>query len=221
MATLDRREGLDHVVVLMFENRSFDNLLGRFYEPGEVASFEGVLGKELSNPIPGGPSMVLTVRSSRTGRREHEHAVPGPGRGVSARQHPVVRPSTREQPLAAGRADDLPVQRAARSGRADDGRFRHRLHQRLHRGDGSPADLRGVRPDHDWLHARADAGAVHARSRLRGVRPLVLEVPSQTFTNRSFFHSATSSGMLVNAPSGPSRSTTPRRRSSIASNRTG
>ncbi|MFD3701125.1 hypothetical protein ACFWUZ_34225 [Streptomyces sp. NPDC058646] len=43
---------LDHVVVLMFENRSFDNLLGRLYEPGEVASFEGVLGKELSNPIP-------------------------------------------------------------------------------------------------------------------------------------------------------------------------
>ena len=36
----------------MFENRSFDNLLGRLYEPGEVASFEGVLGRELSNPIP-------------------------------------------------------------------------------------------------------------------------------------------------------------------------
>jgi phospholipase C len=43
---------LDHVVVVMFENRSFDNLLGRLYEPGEVASFEGVIGKELSNPIP-------------------------------------------------------------------------------------------------------------------------------------------------------------------------
>jgi hypothetical protein len=37
----------------MFENRSFDNVLGRLYEPGEVSSFEGVLGKELSNPIPG------------------------------------------------------------------------------------------------------------------------------------------------------------------------
>ena len=29
-----------------------DNLLGRLYQPGEVESFEGVLGKELSNPIP-------------------------------------------------------------------------------------------------------------------------------------------------------------------------
>ena len=37
----------------MFENRSFDNLLGRLYQPGEVPSFEGVVGKELTNPIPG------------------------------------------------------------------------------------------------------------------------------------------------------------------------
>jgi phospholipase C len=36
----------------MFENRSFDNLLGRLYEPGEVASFEGVSGRDLSNPVP-------------------------------------------------------------------------------------------------------------------------------------------------------------------------
>ena len=31
----------DHVVSVMFENRTFDNLLGRLYQPGEVASFEG------------------------------------------------------------------------------------------------------------------------------------------------------------------------------------
>jgi phospholipase C len=48
----DRENALDHVVVVMFENRSFDNLLGRLYEPGEVASFEGVTGKDLSNPAP-------------------------------------------------------------------------------------------------------------------------------------------------------------------------
>jgi phospholipase C len=35
----------DHVVSVMFENRSLDNLLGRLYPPGEVASFEGVLGR--------------------------------------------------------------------------------------------------------------------------------------------------------------------------------
>ena len=47
-----RENALDHVVVVMFENRSFDHLLGRLYEPGEVESFEGVIGKDLSNPIP-------------------------------------------------------------------------------------------------------------------------------------------------------------------------
>src|SRR5277367_4535731 len=48
----DRRQALDHVVVVMFENRSFDHLLGRLYAPGEVKSFEGVTGKDLKNPIP-------------------------------------------------------------------------------------------------------------------------------------------------------------------------
>jgi phospholipase C len=43
---------MDHVVLVLFENRSFDNLLGRLYGPGEVPSFEGVIGKDLSNPIP-------------------------------------------------------------------------------------------------------------------------------------------------------------------------
>ena len=50
--TLAAENALDHVVVVMFENRSFDNLLGRLYEPGEVTSFEGVLDKDLSNPVP-------------------------------------------------------------------------------------------------------------------------------------------------------------------------
>ena len=50
--TADRQNALDHVVVIMFENRSFNNVLGRLYAPGEVASFEGVIGKDLRNPIP-------------------------------------------------------------------------------------------------------------------------------------------------------------------------
>jgi phospholipase C len=48
----DGAHRFDHVVSVMFENRSFDNLLGYLYDPGEVASFEGVAGRELSNPIP-------------------------------------------------------------------------------------------------------------------------------------------------------------------------
>ena len=47
-----RANAMDHVVLVLFENRSFDSLLGRLYQPGEVPAFEGVVGKELSNPIP-------------------------------------------------------------------------------------------------------------------------------------------------------------------------
>ena len=47
-----RDNAMDHVVLVLFENRSFDNLLGRLYQPGEVEAFEGVIGKDLSNPIP-------------------------------------------------------------------------------------------------------------------------------------------------------------------------
>jgi phospholipase C len=47
-----RAKAIDHFVLVLFENRSFDNLLGHLYRPGEVESFEGVLGRDLSNPIP-------------------------------------------------------------------------------------------------------------------------------------------------------------------------
>jgi phospholipase C len=47
-----RDNALDHVIVVVFENRSLDNVLGRLYGPGDGKTFEGVLGKDLSNPIP-------------------------------------------------------------------------------------------------------------------------------------------------------------------------
>jgi phospholipase C len=48
-----RANALDHVVVVLLEKRSLDNVLGRLYGPGDGKTFEGVIGKELSNPIPG------------------------------------------------------------------------------------------------------------------------------------------------------------------------
>jgi phospholipase C len=35
----------------MFENRSFDNVLGHLYGPEDGKTFEGVIGKDLTNPI--------------------------------------------------------------------------------------------------------------------------------------------------------------------------
>lgn len=53
---------IEHVVVLMLENRSFDNVFGWLYDPGNPSpfnvepppNFEGVYGKKLSNPGPKG-----------------------------------------------------------------------------------------------------------------------------------------------------------------------
>jgi phospholipase C len=53
---------IEHVVVLMLENRSFDNLLGWLYDPSNPApfnqappaNFDGVYGKDLSNLATGG-----------------------------------------------------------------------------------------------------------------------------------------------------------------------
>ncbi len=50
--------GFEHLVVLMFENRSFDNLLGFLYPPGSVPagqSFDGAANGDHSNASPGGP----------------------------------------------------------------------------------------------------------------------------------------------------------------------
>ncbi|MGO9892208.1 MAG: alkaline phosphatase family protein [Solirubrobacteraceae bacterium] len=50
--TVDRSHAMDHVVLVLFENRSFDNVLGHLYGPQDGKTFEGVIGKSLSNPIP-------------------------------------------------------------------------------------------------------------------------------------------------------------------------
>ena len=50
--TTDRSNAMDHMVVVLFENRSLDNVLGHLYGPEDGKTFEGVIGKDLSNPIP-------------------------------------------------------------------------------------------------------------------------------------------------------------------------
>ena len=40
------------MVVVLFENRSLDNVLGRLYGPDDEKTFDGVVGKDLNNPIP-------------------------------------------------------------------------------------------------------------------------------------------------------------------------
>jgi phospholipase C len=52
ISSMDRSRALDHIVVVLFENRSLDNVLGHLYGPHDGKTFDGVIGKNLSNPIP-------------------------------------------------------------------------------------------------------------------------------------------------------------------------
>jgi len=72
--------------------------------------------------------------------------------------------------------------------------------ERIRGGDRPAADLRGVLADHGVLPAGADARLVELAKGFACFDHWFCEVPSQTFTNRSFFHAASASGLVVNLP---------------------
>ncbi len=97
MPTPDRSHALDHVVLVLFENRSLDNMLGHLYGPEDGKNFDGVIGKNLSNPIPEWAEHSAerkTVPCSSTQRRPGlTDAAPGiaaTGRRLAALSHARV-----------------------------------------------------------------------------------------------------------------------------------
>jgi phospholipase C len=196
-----RDAAIDHVVVIMFENRSFDNLLGRLYQPGEVASFDGVTGRQFSNPIP-------EWAADAAGRTAVPYGVapgmntpsPDPGeeyQHVNTQLFGIIDPP--------GNRGQRPADMAAPYNAPADS-------ARPPTMDGFVADYistftaeTGKQPGYDD-YAQIMTGytpvQVPVTSALaRGFATFdhwFCEVPSQTFANRSFFHAATSSGYVVN-----------------------
>jgi phospholipase C len=196
-----RDNAIDHIVAIMFENRSFDNLLGRLYQPGEVASFDGVAGREFSNPIP-------DWAADGSGRTAVPYGVatnfntpsPDPGeeyQHVNTQLFGLIDPP--------GNRGKPPAQmQAPYNAPADPGRPPTM--------DGFVTDYistvtaeTGRQPGYDE-YAQIMAGYTPAQvpvtsALARGFATFdhwFCEVPSQTFANRSFFHAATSSGYVVN-----------------------
>ena len=139
MNTPGPENALDHVVVVMFENRSFDNLLGRLYEPGEVASFEGVIGKELSNPVPEWAEHQPDGGIVRYGIAPNMNT-PNPDSGeemphINTQLFGILDEENRFK-LAGGEV----LQRAARRPASDDGWLPGRLHQHVDGRTRAPAD---------------------------------------------------------------------------------
>ena len=121
MDKAETKKGLDtfdNVVVLMLENRSFDNLLGYLYDPKynkdgkgvlpKGKSFEGLQGKEHSNPVP----------PHAPGAEEHleiaAHPVPDACEGsrtppVKTRADGEPRPRPSGNPQAGSRHSEAPL----------------------------------------------------------------------------------------------------------------
>jgi phospholipase C len=188
----------------MFENRSFDNVLGLLYRSGETTSFEGVDGKSLSNPIPTGTPGAERGVVSMHPATNMDTPDPDPGE-----EYPHVNTQlfgTIAPPGNAQAADDklqppynLPADPASAppmDGFVTDyvNAFRWEL-GRLPKYDEYAEIMTYYTPEQlPVLSALAKGFACFDH--------WFCEVPSQTYTNRSFFHAASSSGFVNNGPAG-------------------
>jgi phospholipase C len=202
VAGTDGAHRFDHVVSVMFENRSFDNLLGHLYEPGEVASFEGAAGRELSNPIPSYapeaergvvPVHVATSMDAPNpdAGEEHPHTNTQLFGTVAPEDNRFLSYEKMQPPF---NAPDDPGREPTMDGFVLDyvNTFRSEI---------------GRLPGYDEY---AQIMACYTPEQIPVISTIAkgfatfdhwfCEVPSQTFTNRSFYHAASSSGLVVNPP---------------------
>ncbi|MGE5560146.1 MAG: alkaline phosphatase family protein [Chloroflexota bacterium] len=198
---------IDHIIVLMLENRSFDHMLGWLYDPGNPPPydrvprgqpFDGVSGKDLRNPIP--------LAAQTGGRREiavHRAAsptVPSPDPGEGYAHTNLQLWNTLLPP-------DNPCPP-----------FRHPYN--LSDAAPDPPPLTGFVTD--WYHKlkceREPTDYAHLAQIMACFTPARLpvlsalanqyavcdryfcSVPTQTLANRSFVLAATSSGIVDNEP---------------------
>lgn len=197
--------GFDHVVVLMFENRSFDNILGFLYENDELEgrTFDGLNQGSYSNLGPQGETIPAHVYEGETDK-VMRHPQPDPGEHyphVNTQIFDIVDPSTNGElfdhellpPYNAPVKDSVP----AMSGFVRDYVINYRElkkgkeptfdEYKVAMGSFSPAML----PVFSTIAKNfAVYDAWHCA------------VPSQTFCNRSFFHASTSHGFVTNKDHG-------------------
>ena len=201
MAAPDRSRALDHIVVTLFENRSLDNMLGHLYGPGDGKTFNGVIGKNLSNPIPAWaehgadrkvvPYTVATDMDSPNpdSGEEYQHTNTQLYNILSEENRfkvadgmtaPWNAPEAGQTPTMDGFVTDYISTFTAEMGRQPT----YEEYSQI---------MTGFTPD--------QVPVLNGLARAFGVFDhWFCEVPSQTFMNRSFWTAATSSGLTVNFP---------------------
>jgi phospholipase C len=199
--TRDRSHAVDHVVLVLFENRSFDNLLGHLYGPENEKNFEGVIGRDLSNPIPewaqhGADRRVVPY----TVATDMDSPNPDSGEEFPHTNTQLFNILNEENRFKV--AEDMTSPwNAPRSGQTPT-------------MDGFVTDYistftaeMGRQPTYDEYsqimtgYTPEQVPVLNGLARGFGVFDhWFCEVPSQTFMNRSFWTAATSSGFTVNSP---------------------
>jgi phospholipase C len=192
---------MDHVVVVLFENRSLDNMLGHLYGPEDGRAFEGVVGRGLSNPIPAWaedgaergvvPYTVATDMDSPNpdSGEEYPHTNTQLFGGLNEHNRfklgediaaPFNAPEPAQTPTMDGFVADYISCFTAEEGRQPT----YEEYAQI---------MTGYTPE--------QVPVLNGLARGFGVFDhWFCEVPSQTLPNRSFWTAATSSGFSVNAP---------------------
>jgi phospholipase C len=193
-AAADPLGKIKRIVVLMLENRSFDNVLGYLYDPKNEPpfdraprgqSFEGVSGKKLTNPVTGGDAEVTDCVDMVAPHPNPNEAFAD----VYCQMYNV------ESPLDPSKPVPEPSGPPSMQGFANNYGSAISAYKKAHPGKEvatAPGDiLKCYRPESlPVISGLANAYAVcdHWFS----------SVPTETFPNRSFVHSGTSSGRVYN-----------------------
>ena len=197
----------DHTVVVMFENRSLDSLLGYLYAPGTVPrnqTFNGLAGADHKCPVPpyiNDGNAYVSARISPGTDADMMNPNPDPGeeyQHVNTQLYSTVDPpdnAFRTAPfMVAPWNNPKPAQAATMDGFVQD--YCNNF-----------VATNGRKPTFDEYRVIMDS---FSSDQLPVLSTLAQQfavydawhcsVPSQTLTNRSFFHASTSSGFTVNVP---------------------
>ncbi|MGV8865160.1 MAG: alkaline phosphatase family protein [Pseudomonas sp.] len=204
----DPSKAFDHVVVVMFENRSFDNILGWLYASDAVpagATFDGLHQGSYSNPVPGTAETIPAHVYSGATDVVMSSPIPDPGEAyphVNTQIFGRVDPESNrdlhrnglKSPFNAPHTDDKPTM----SGFVEDYIINYE-HLALGKRTPSRKELSvamgGFSPEMlPVFSALARDFAVFDH--------WFGAVPSQTYCNRSFFHASTSNGFVTNRSGG-------------------
>lgn len=198
--------GFAHVVVLMGENRSFDNMLGRLYDEKTLPAgetFDGLAFGSYRNRAPDGREIPAHVY---TGSTDAIMCSPDPDPGetyphVNTQLFDIVDPASNETDWKAGIRAPYNAP-----------------------GEGATPTMSGFVRDYVVNYRRTshgkDPSAAETDVIMGGFSPAMLPVlstlakefavfdqwhcavPSQTYCNRSFFHASTSHGFVTNRDGG-------------------